>query len=318
MEAAKPITWDAHINFQLGKNASLEGIEEYRRIGYNYVSVNVGMDLTSLSDTLSSIAGFTNYIYSHPSDYLLATSVDAIHKAMAGNMLAIGFDLEGSNAFLSNPNMVGILRKLGVNQALLAYNIDNEVSGGCLGEGRGLSELGKQIVKEMNKVGMLVDLSHMSERATFDAMNISEKPCIFSHSNPKALKEHPRNISDEQIMTCAKQGGVIGINGLGSFLGDNDCSSTKIVQHILYVSNLVGPEHVGLGLDTECNMSSQSFFQENPQVNPLNDGEECSIASINQIVEIRKLLKKEGLSDEDVNNIMGKNFYRVAKKVWSL
>ena len=82
----------------------------------------------------------------------------------------------------------------------------------------GLTDFGKQVIKEMNRVGIVVDVSHMGYLATMGAFETSTSPVIFSHSNPKGLRDHPRNISDEQIKACAKTGGVVGINGIGNFL----------------------------------------------------------------------------------------------------
>jgi membrane dipeptidase len=136
---------------------------------------------------------------------------------------------------------------LGVRQMLLAYNKDNRASGGCMESKIGLTDFGKKVIKEMNRVGMMVDVSHMGYRATLEAFDTSTDPVIFSHSNPKGLRDHARNISDEQIKACAKTGGVIGINGVGEFLGG--VQSEIVVDNIEYVINLVGPEHVGIGLD---------------------------------------------------------------------
>ena len=99
----------------------------------------------------------------------------------------------------------------------------------------------------MNRVGMVVDVSHMSYQASMEAFETSTSPVIFSHSNPNGLRPHMRNISDEQIKACARTGGVVGINGIGDFLGGT--SSELVVENIEYVMDLAGSEHVGLGLD---------------------------------------------------------------------
>src|SRR5258705_4987207 len=100
----------------------------------------------------------------------------------------------------------------------------------------GLTEFGREVIKEMNRVGMVVDVSHMGYQATMEAFETSTKPVIFSHSNPKGLREHARNISDEQIIACAKTGGVVRINGVGDFLGRMESGLT--VPDIEYVMNL--------------------------------------------------------------------------------
>ena len=121
--------------------------------------------------------------------------------------------------------------------------------GGCHDTDIGLTDFGREIVREMNRVGMIVDCSHAACQTTLDIMAESTRPVVFSHSNPVAIWDHQRNIVDRQIRGCADTGGVIGINGMGIFLGDNDISNKTLLQHICYVSDLVGVEHVGLGFD---------------------------------------------------------------------
>src|SRR6185503_7808623 len=186
-------------------------------------------------------------ITANPDLYVLASTVKDIRDAKESGRLAIAFDLEGSDPLLGNLNMVSFYYDLGVRQMLLAYNKDNRASGGCMEGNIGLTDFGKAVIKEMNRVGIVVDVSHMGYRATMEAFETSSAPVIFSHSNPKGLREHARNISDEQIKACAQSGGVIGINGIGDFL--TSTSSEIFVQNIEYVLNLVGPEHVGLGVD---------------------------------------------------------------------
>src|SRR5690606_14743350 len=91
--------------------------------------------------------------------------------------------------------------------------------------------------------------SHTGLRTVREVIDYSKNPVIFSHSNPRALRDHPRNIPDELMKACAERGGVVGINGIGLFLGDNDNSTETIVRHIDYAVNLIGEDHVGLGLD---------------------------------------------------------------------
>jgi membrane dipeptidase len=202
--------------------------------------------MDSFENILQVLAGFRNHICSHPDDYVLALSVNDILSAKESGKLAIAFDLEGSEPLLGNLNLISFYYDLGVRQMLLAYNKDNRASGGCLEGKTGLTDFGKEWSGN-EPCGMVVDVSHMGYLATMDAFEVSKFPVIFSHSNPDGVRQHVRNISDEQIRACAKTGGVIGINGIGDFLGGT--ASEKVIEHIEYVMNLVGPEHVGIGLD---------------------------------------------------------------------
>jgi membrane dipeptidase len=139
---------------------------------------------------------------------------------------------------------------------------------------------------------------------------------IFSHSNPKALREHVRNITDEQIKACAQTGGVIGINGIGDFLGGT--SSELIVANIEYVMNLAGPEHVGIGLDYVVDKQElMDYITGNPDVFPADKmADFIAFVEPEQFPDFTELLVQKGYSEDVISGILGGNFLRVAKEVW--
>ena len=302
--------------FPLKPNSDLTELKRYKDSGVNFVSLNIGMDMDSFENVIQVLARFRSYIAAHPDEYAFALTVKDILGAKQSGKLAIAFDLEGSDPLLGNLNMISFYYDLGVRQMLLAYNKDNRASGGCM-EGRiGLTDFGKDVIREMNRVGMVVDVSHMGYRATMEAFEVSSKPVIFSHSNPKALHEHARNITDDQIKACAKTGGVIGINGIGDFLGGT--SSELVVQNIEYVMDLVGPEHVGIGLDYVIDKQEIiDYITNHPDVFPpeiFNDY--IALVEPEQISEFTELLHQKGYSEQIISGILGGNFLRVAKEVW--
>jgi len=131
----------------------------------------------------------------------------------------------------------------------MAYNRNNRVGGGCHDDDAGLTAYGRRVLDEMARVGIVACCTHTGHRTAMDVMAHSSRPVIFSHSNPRAMHDHPRNIPDEAMKACAATGGVVGLNGIGIFLGDNDNSTETLVRHLDYAVQLIGPEHVGLGLD---------------------------------------------------------------------
>jgi membrane dipeptidase len=163
---------------------------------------------------------------------------------------------------------------------------------------------------------MVVDVTHMGYRATMEAFEVSSKPVIFSHSNPKSLREHARNITDDQIKACAQTGGVIGINGIGDFLGGT--SNELIVHNIEYVMNLVGPEHVGIGLDYVIDKQEVlDYIKNNPDVFPADKiADFISFVEPEQFPEFTELLFQKGYSEQIISGILGGNFLRVAGQVW--
>lgn len=312
----RAVVWDTHACFPLQPNADLSELKRYKDSGVTFVSLNVGMDMDSFETIIQVLARFRSYIAAHPEEYVLALEVDNIRAAKESNRLAIAFDLEGSEPLLGNLNLVSFYYDLGVRQMLLAYNKDNRASGGCMEGKIGLTEFGREVVREMNRVGMVVDCSHMGYRATMDVFETSTKPVIFSHSNPKGLREHARNISDEQILACAKTGGVIGINGIGDFLGGT--SSQLIVENIEYVLNLVGPEHVGLGLDYVVDKQELiEYVEGHPDVFPPEKFQDyLAMVEPEQFPEFTELLCQRGYNEKVIRGILGGNFSRVAEQVW--
>ena len=310
------LVWDAHGCFPLKPDADLKELKRYRDSGVNFVSLNIGMDMDSFENVVQVLARFRSYIRSHPEDYVLALSVNDILHAKEFGKLAIAFDLEGSEPLLGNLNLISFYYDLGVRQMLLAYNKDNRASGGCLEGKTGLTDFGKEVVKEMNRVGMVADASHMGYRATLDLFEVSKDPVIFSHSNPSGLRDHVRNISDEQIKACAGTGGVIGINGIGDFLGGT--TSERVVENVEYVMDLVGPEHVGIGLDYVIDKQElMDYLKAYPDIYP-PDKMKALLAFVEpeQFPEFTELLCKKGYSEQIVSGILGGNFLRVAKAVW--
>jgi membrane dipeptidase len=312
----RALVWDTHACFPLNPDSDLTELKRYSDSGVNFVSLNIGMDMDSFENVIQVLARFRNYITAHLNQYVLASTVKDIQEAKESGKLAIAFDLEGSDPLLGNINLVSFYYDLGVRQMLLAYNKDNRASGGCMEGNIGLTDFGKDIIREMNRVGMIVDVTHMGYRATMEAFETSTAPVIFSHSNPDALREHARNISDEQIKACAKTGGVIGINGIGDFLGGT--SSELIVQNIEYVMNLVGPEHVGIGLDYVVDKQELiEYIEGHPDVFPPDKiNNYLSFAEPEQFPEFTELLHQKGYSQEIISGILGGNFLRVAGKVW--
>jgi membrane dipeptidase len=310
------LIWDTHACFRLDPNADLTELKRYRDSGVNFVSLNIGMDLNSFENTMQVLARYRGYVASHPDQYILGLTVTDIRMAKETGKLAIAFDLEGSEPLLGNLNMISLYYDLGVRQMLLAYNRDNRASGGCMEGQIGLTDFGKDVVREMNRVGMVVDLSHMSDRATLEACEVSSVPVIFSHSNPGGLRQHARNISDEQIKACARTGGVVGINGIGDFLGGT--SSELIVQNIEYVLNLAGPEHVGIGLDYVIDKQELiEYVEGHPDIFPPDKiGDVLSFVEPEQFPEFTELLYQKGYSEHVIHGILGGNFLRVAEQVW--
>ena len=319
------IKWESHACLPLHPQADFAPMDRLHAAGVNYVSINIGMDMNPVTQVMSVIAGFRATIAAHPGKYLLANSVQDITRAAATGKLAIGFDLEGAMPLLDQPEMVALYRSLGVRQMHLAYNRNNSVAGGCHDETQGLTPLGHQIVAAINDAGVLMDCSHTGRRCSLDIMAASTKPVIFSHSNPLALVEHGRNVTDEQIRASAATGGVICVSGVSIFLGTRTPDADDVARHAAYVANLVGVEHVGIGLDISFH---QSELNDTPPGDydpsywwPRSAGYNRAISKstyppIESWAVLGEALQRTGMTADEAALVMGGNMMRVAEKVW--
>lgn len=202
---------------------------------------------------------------------------------------------------------------------LLAYNRNNKLGGGCQDEDIGLTEQGRRVLDAMREAGMVLCCTHTGGRTVREAMDYIERPVIFSHSNPRAMHDHPRNITDEMIRACAATGGVVNINGIGIFLGHNDNTTDTYVRHVRYVADLVGPAHVGIGLDYVFDSQElDDYVTSNPTTFPPELGYGAGIRMVepDRIPAIVDALLAGGWADSEVAGFLGANNLRVARAVW--
>jgi membrane dipeptidase len=319
------IRWEAHTCLPLHPEASFAPLERYRTAGVHYVSINVGMDMNPLSQILPVIAAFRARLLAQPDRYLLPRTVADIERARHEGKLAVGFDLEGALPLLERPEMVALYRDLGVRQIHFAYNRNNAVAGGCHDQPQGLTALGRRMVDAMNDAGVLMDCSHTERRTTLDIMAHARQPVIFSHANPLALVEHGRNITDEQIRACAATGGVVCISGVSRFLGTDAPGAADIARHMAHVADLVGPQHVGLGLDIGF---GETGLDDDPPAPfdpghwwPASEGYGSGIrhmryAPVETWQSLPEALRKVGMGEAEIDGVLGGNMVRVARQVW--
>ncbi|MGE0211605.1 MAG: dipeptidase [Parvibaculaceae bacterium] len=290
-------------------------LPRFGRAGINFVSLTVSMPRNSLAATTRHISVVKAQIHSSD-DMVFADSADAILAAKAAGKLAVGFHFQGMEPMDGSVEMVKTYYDLGVRHALLVYNLKNAVGDGCVERNDGgLSKFGIRLIEEMNRVGMLVDGSHTGYRTSMEAMEVCKGPFIFSHSNAHALVPHYRNIRDDQIRACAQSGGLVGINGVNEFLGDDAASTSAMFRHVDHVATLVGPEHVGIGLDYVRDVDAiWAWIQRERDLWPQNDDGPMPYpahAQPEQLKELVSTMLAHGYGDEDIRNILGGNFLRV-------
>ncbi len=196
--------------------------------------------------------------------------------------------------------------RLGVRMAALSWNFPNGITHPNFSEGdgyhtyddvHGLTDFGKACVKEMERLGMIIDVSHMSDRCFYDVYELTEKPFVASHSNARAVTDHARNMSDDMILKLASRGGVMGINYSSHFLNESgQADVSDLVRHITYIRDLAGIDVIGLGSDFDGITSG-------------------GLPDASALPRLAKALREAHFSDEDIEKIFYKNVLRVYKDV---
>lgn len=203
------------------------------------------------------------------------------------NGYAIGKDLYNINRF----------KELGVAYITLCHNGNNDICDSAKGEPEwhGISPFGKEVIRKMNESGILVDISHAAESTFYQALELSSTPIVASHSSARALCNHPRNLTDEQIKELAAQGGVVQICLYKGFIHEQaeKASLSDAIRHLNHIVDLVGINHVGIGSDFD------------------GDGELIGCRAANELINITVRLLKEGYTEDEIAQIWGGNFLRV-------
>jgi membrane dipeptidase len=318
---ARTIVWDNHACMPLRPDdeSFLPQLARHRAAGVDLVSLNVTFDIYPPETAFLMLASFRRWIAAHPQDYVLAGSVADIRAAKAAGKLAVMFDIEGGVAVEAHLGLVEVFYRLGVRWMLIAYNSNNRLGGGCQDEDSGLTDFGRQVIDEMERVGMVLCCSHTGYRTALEAMDYARNPVIFSHSNPRALHDHPRNVPDELLDACARTGGVVSLNGMGIFLGGNDNSTEVLVRHIDHVVQRIGAAHVGLGLDYVFDEEEMNeLLAARPDVYPPEEGFGAAIAMVEpeRFPHIAEALLRRGYAEDDIRGILGENNLRLAEQVW--
>ncbi len=314
-----PFGWEQHCCLPLKADCDIAPLDRYRQVGVDYVSVNVGFGPHGIEQTMRVLSSWRRQVLRAPGSFQLVGSPDDLAAARQAGRLVVGFDLEDTNPLGGEVAMVQTYYDLGVRSMLFTYNGENLAGFGChAARDDGLTAFGRDVLAEMNRVGMMVDVSHCGYRTSMDAIERSSAPVIFSHSAMRGVWEHDRNIRDDQVRACAATGGVIGINGVGIFLGDNDASPGAMARHIDYAVQLAGPEHVGIGTDFVFDNDDLSQELSNTELFPAayRQWDSYQFLPPEQLPAVEAELAGLGYPAGDIAAIMGGNFLRVAKAVW--
>jgi membrane dipeptidase len=273
-----------------------------------------GSDLP-LRGTLTTIDTTITAFDDTPGVHLIRTREDV--RPDDDTSVGFLFVLEGGRPLEGSLAVLRQFHRLGVRCLLLTWNGRNELADG-VGEGpdHGLSNFGRAVVREMRRLGMLLDLSHLSERGFYEAVDVHGGCVVATHSNVKALHDHPRNLSDDQIRTIAATGGVVGTAFMPAFLSPGRPSVETVVNHIEYVAELVGPQHAAIGPDFSYGPVAEEHRKQRSYEGVSVDlTVPYPIQHSGQLPLLVDALRERGFAAKDVEAIMGGNLYRVLDTV---
>ena len=250
----------------------------------------------------------------HPNEIVLATTAADVRAAHKAGKFAALMGMEGGHMIDDSLAVLRDYQRLGVRYLTLSHSVNTNWSdsSGDKPKHNGLTEFGKDVVRELNRLGVMVDISHVSDKTFWDALETSKAPLVASHSSMRAISGHPRNMTDDMIKALGGKGGVVMINYSIGFLSNERyeagqknpppaemprVSWEKIVDHIDHAVKLVGAEHVGLGSDFDGTS--------------VPDGME----DVSKLPKITAALLARGYSEQDVKNILGENILRLLERV---
>ncbi len=248
-----------------------------------------------------------------------------IRAAKAAGKTAIALGFQNVSAFEDQIGYIRLFKELGVGIVQMAYNTQNLIGSGCY-ESRdgGLSDFGREAVAEMNRVGIMCDLSHVGAKTSQDVIDVSDKPVCYSHIAPAGLKNHPRNKTDAQIRTIVEKGGFVGVTMFPPFLKrGSDSTVDDYVEAMDYIINIAGEDAVGYGTDFTQGYD-RPFFEwitmDKGYARKLTEfGEILSLEGIGRIGETSNLtaaMERAGWREPRIRKVMGENWLRVLKDVW--
>jgi membrane dipeptidase len=278
----------------------------------------------SLQETMNLIADYYRLFEDHADWIMPVRRVEDIQEAKVRGCAGMIFGFQDTNAINGNLRMLAVYHALGVRIIQLTYNDENAVGCGCMTpEDKGLSPFGREVVAEMNRLGMLVDLSHCGPKTTMDAIEVSKGPVAFTHANPLALAKSPRNKPDEAFRALAAKGGVAGVVLLPSWLTQQGQARLEdYLNAIDYLVKLIGIDHVGLGTDlmeeipAEIMMAAlKGISAENLQKyygSTIVKGFESAA----EFPRVTEGLLSRGYRPAEVKKIIGGNWLRLYEKVW--
>ena len=280
-------------------------------------------------ETVSNFEQWNSWFEKHPSLIMPAFYAEDVETASKENKTAVIFGFQNPSPIEDDIGLVEILHRLGGRFMQLSYNNQSLLATGCYEENDpGITRMGKEVIKEMNRVGMVVDMSHSSERSTFEAMELSSRPIVISHANPSFWHPAKRNKSDEIIKELSNNNGMLGFSLYPHHLNNStQCSLEDFCSMIARTADLIGIDHIGFGSDL-CQDQPDSIVEwmrvgkwtkeidygEGSASNPGFPDMPSWFRDNRDWHNIIEGLQKYGFSNDEINKIKGENWLSFFRK----
>lgn len=307
-----------------GSTLSATDVAMYRRCGINAFHHSVGVG--GYAEVTEFMADWNGFVGRNSDLFTIVNHVGDLDQAKAKGKIAVIMGQQDADHFRT-PDDVKLFYEMGQRVSQLTYNAQNLLGSGSTERvDGGITDYGIAIIKAMNSAGMLIDVSHSGDRTTLDAIELSPKPIAITHSNCRALNDHPRLKTDEAIKALAAKGGVMGISGVRMFVkGTEPTTIEDIVGHFDHVAKLVGVEHVGIGSDADLLGYDKMPAELNKQLRASYKSSYAFRAKIDtdgydsplKIYNLTDALVRRGYGNANVELMLGGNFRRLLAETWA-
>lgn len=297
--------------------------EDMQRGGLTAANCTVSV-WEGFQETVGNIADMKHLIRKNADLLTLVRTTGDIRRAKEEGKTGIILGFQNAHAFEDNIGYIEAFKEMGVGIVQLAYNTQNLIGTGCYERDGGLSGYGREVIAEMNRVGIMVDLSHVGPQTSEEAIRASTKPVCYSHCLPSGLKDHPRNKSNEQLRFIADRGGFVGVTMFPPFLKRGiDATVDDYVEAMDYVIDQVGEDQVGIGTDFTQGYDKGFFdwithdkgrYRQLTQFGPILNPE--GIRTIGEFPNLTDAMERAGWKEPRIRKVLGENWLRVLKEVW--
>ena len=305
-------------------NFGREVFEDMRRGGLTAANCTCSI-WEGFRDTMNNVARWKRWFREHADLITQVYTTADIARAKREGRTGIALGWQNLTGIEDQLGYLELFKALGVGIMQIAYNTQNLVGTGCYeSHDGGLSDFGHEVIAEMNRLGILCDLSHVGPKTSEDVIKASRQPCAYTHCAPAALKAHPRNKSDEQLRFIVERGGFVGVTMFPPFLKRGTAATVDdYVEAMEHVINVCGEDHVGFGTDftqgygreffdwiTQDKGYARKLTEFGDVINPLG------IRTIGEFPNLTAAMVKRGWSETRIRKVIGENWVRLLGEVW--